>query len=139
MVFVAQANMIFKCRSRRSDCPVSIPIHHHSVCRHASLIGCDLVIKVVRSSSREVELHQQLGALPELRVLPLVAVLNSFMPDLSALVMPRAECLVDWVAEVPTARTVVPVVIQLLQVRLALPEADLHKINLGRCCMGRDC
>ena len=75
-----------------------------------------LVVKVVRTASREVTMWKQLAALPRVRILPLMMVIPDIAPGLSALVAPRAERLLVWASRALTARAVVPTIAQLMQV-----------------------
>ena len=80
--------------------------------------GVDMVVKVVRSSSREVTMLKLLSRQVALRVLPPQSILHDFYPGLSAIAMRRGDVLSDWARD--HARRWEDVVVVVAQLALAL-------------------
>ena len=72
---------------------------------------------MVRSGSREIDMHRQLARVRQMRVLPLISVLREVTPGLSALVLPCGETLLNWVADLIVTRDVLPAIVELVKVR----------------------
>ena len=76
-----------------------------------------LVVKVVRSDSREVVNHERYAVVRSMRVLPLVHVIHELAPGLCALVTPRGISLADGVRRgVWSATAMLSMVVRLVEV-----------------------